>query len=273
MRRARVLFGSRRGLTIALVLLASLSSAAKPALGQGTSLVINEPDGTALWVEGDGGTVSNDYGVRAVHDDGDGVFGWSMGSQSGDTGLTGRGENGYGVYGFTINGSYGLYTTENLFVGGSCVGCSMSLLARNESTGSLRPGDVTRAVGVDTELGTRSPVLEVQPAAPERPVLGVVLGRVEIDIVGASDDRQAGPHFGAIGGEALPGDFLVVVVEGLARVRAGSEATIRAGDWAYLGSTALTGVAEGPVVGMAVSEADAEGLAWVLVGKGSSALF
>ncbi len=228
---------------------------------------VRSTNGTALWVEGTGGTENNDYGIRSEDDDSDGVFGWSHGTGNTDTGVTGRSEDSYGIYVFTTSaGQYGGYFEDPIYVNGGCTGCTMSYVAQNVSEQPLSPGDTARAVGVDAGLATRSPVIQVMSATPEHAVLGVVLGRVEMEMTEGSDDKKPGFHFGPVGGDAQPDDYLVVGVQGLAKVRVDSEARFQAGDLAHIDASSVTKDGYEASIGMAVDQPDADGMAWVLVG-------
>ncbi len=229
--------------------------------------VITSTNGTAVWANGSGGATEDNYGLRAESQNGDGVFGWGLGSNPLDTGVTGRSENGYGVYSFSINGSWGFYTDDDLYVGGSCTGCTMRYIVVNDSGVTMRPGDTVSAAGVEFVEGMTTPIMEVAPTAAGQNVLGVVVGAVETFMVEEGvDDLQPGLHFGQVGGDAATGEYLIVVVQGLAQVRA-ADLNIQSGDLVY--PTAARGVsaeAAGHAIGLALDSVDTDGLVWVLVG-------
>ncbi|MGD2156732.1 MAG: hypothetical protein PVG14_03100 [Anaerolineales bacterium] len=229
--------------------------------------VITSTDGIALEAHSYGGSPSiDDWGVMADSQLGDGVFGWGFGTDDADTGVTGRGENGYGVYGFSVNGSWGLYTSDDLFVGGSCTGCALRYIGYNGSGGILQPGDTVSAVGVDILEGMSTPVMKVAPTTAGKTVLGVVVGSTDVFMVEAgTQDAQPGIHFGAVGDEAAPGDYLIIVVQGPAQVRV-ADASIEAGDIVYQATEGISAESNGPAIGMALDGVDADGRVWVLVG-------
>jgi hypothetical protein len=228
--------------------------------------IITSTDGTGLKLWADGAT-DDDWGIRSEAMDNDGVWGWSYGAEETDTGVTGRSENGYGVYGFSRNGNWGLYTPDDLYVGGSCTGCAFRYVGRNTSKLSLSPGDAVSAAGMETLTGMNAPVMQVTPSVIGQEILGVVVGRVSVTTPeSVLDDVQAGPHFGPVGGAAEPGDYLVIVVQGPAQVKADPTASIQAGDMVYMGTSGVTVEASGPAIGMALDEVDTDGLVWVLVG-------
>jgi hypothetical protein len=228
--------------------------------------VITSADGSGVQIFADGGVINDNYGLQAHSQIGDGVFGWSFGEREADVGVSGRGENGYGVYGFSYGTSeWGLYTPDNLYVGGSCTGCALRYVGYNASDVTLQPGDMVSAVGVTNLKGMSTPVIKVAPTTTKS-VLGVVAGYVEMYMVEAGvNDAQPGAHFGAVGGKAAPGDYLIIVVQGPAQVRA-AEAGIEAGDLVYQAAEGVSARSVGPAIGMALDSVDSEGLVWVLVG-------
>lgn len=228
--------------------------------------VITSTDGTGLQVYANGGGTNDEYGVWGNSQIGDGVFGWGFGTGATDTGITGRSEDGYGVYGFSVNNSWGFYTPDDLYVGGGCTGCTLRYIGYNAADVTLQPGDSVRVVGVDTLEGMSTPVMQVAPAASGSHFLGVVVGFTEmLPVEPGIQDAQPGVHFGAVGGQAAPGEYLIIAVQGPAQVRA-AHAGIQAGDLVYPDSTGVTAEATGQAVGLALDDVDDEGLVWVLVG-------
>jgi hypothetical protein len=214
--------------------------------------------------------VDNDYyGIQSVGHAGDGVFGWSYGPNDTDTGVTGRGEEGYGIYAFSFGaGQYSGYFGDPIYVNGGCTGCSLLYVARNTSGNDLALGALVRAAGVETQLaGMQNPVMRVVPAGAGEKILGVVVGRTDMTMVEPGiDDAQPGAHFGPVGGTAAPGDYLVILIQGMAQVRVEPEAGIQIGDVVYAGAAGVTNLVGGDPVGMALDNVDADGLVWVLVG-------
>ncbi|MBN1484739.1 MAG: hypothetical protein JXA37_08450 [Chloroflexia bacterium] len=233
--------------------------------------VITATDGLGLNAISAAGPSNAWWGIRGegfADDGGDGVFGWGHGSNNNATGLTGRAESGYGVYVFTGGaGQYGGYFADPIYVNGGCTGCSLRYTARNTSEIPLQPGDAVAATGVEPETeGLQSPVMRVARATPGQTVLGVVVGRTTMTMAEAGlDDVQPGAQFGPVNGTAAPGDYLVIVVQGPAQVRA-AEAGIAAGDMVYLAAEGVSNATSGAAIGMALESVDSEGLVWVLVG-------
>lgn len=230
--------------------------------------VITSTDGTGLFVHSYDGEANDYYGLAADSEIGDGVFGRSYGLTDTDTGVTGRGNHGYGIYGFTDDsGQYAGYFGDPIFVSGGCTGCTLRYVVRNTSEQTLTLGDTVTASGIDVSLaGLETPVIQVSLASIGESILGVVVGQTEMFVVEPGlADAQPGVHFGKVGGDAAPGDYLVIVVQGLAQVRA-ADASTTAGDLVYLGAQSVSTAASGPAIGMALDVVDADGLVWVLVG-------
>jgi hypothetical protein len=232
-----------------------------------TGGIITGTDGTGLSVSASG-SVGGDDGIRGEHSTGDGVVGFSDGTSDLDNGVIGFTDGGYGVYGFSnAAGQYAGYF-DGPIRAGSCTGCTLAYVARNTSDSALQVGDVVQADGIEPQLaGQEQPVMQVTAAGSTDQVLGVVLGRTEMTMVEAGEDQaKPGPHYGPTGGAAQPGDHLIVVVQGLAQVRVDPAATVQAGDSVGVTSDGAAQAVDASSFGMVMDQADADGLAWVLVG-------
>ncbi|MGD9101699.1 MAG: hypothetical protein PVF45_14555 [Anaerolineae bacterium] len=167
---------------------------------------------------------------------GDGVYGHATATTGAAYALNGRthSEGGRGAYGYAssvsgtrvgvqgeVNGSgYGLYTTDDLYVGGTCTGCTLVHIARNTSQETLRVGDVVAVSGVGPVLAEHTaPVLQVRQAtASDASVLGVVYCRGEF-YAASGGERASDDSVQPVAGDVAPGDYLMVVTNGLAQVR------------------------------------------------------
>ena len=230
--------------------------------------IITATSGSALVATGSGDSAVGDDGVRGGHT-GDGVVGFSSGGGNLDNGVVGFTNGGYGVYGFSnATGQYGGYFDDPILVNGGCTGCTMSYVARNTSDRSLQVGDLVRTDGVEASAaGGEQPVMQVALAGSGDRVLGVVRGRTAVTMVEpGTDDAKPGPHYGPIGGDATPGDYLIVVVQGMAQVRLDPAAQVSTGDGITAGLDGAIEAADASSVGMVLDEPDGDGLAWVLVG-------
>lgn len=232
-----------------------------------TGAVITGTDGSGLSVSASG-TTGGDDGVRGEHASGDGVVGFSDGPDGLDNGVIGFTDGGYGVYGFSnAAGQYAGYFAGPVHVG-SCIGCTLSYVARNTSDSTLRVGDVVQVAGVEPQVaGEQQPVIRVTAAGSSKQVLGVVAGRTTMTLVEpGADDARPGPHYGPTGGAAKPGDYLVVVVQGMAQVRTDPAHTLQVGDRIGLSADGTAEAVDAAAFGMVLEGADADGLAWILVG-------
>ena len=242
-------------------------SAALAAQGL-TGAVITGTDGIGLSVYASG-TTGGDDGLRGEHAAGDGVVGYSAGPNDLDNGVIGFTDGGYGVYGFSnAAGQYAGYFDGPIRVS-SCTGCTTAYVARNTSEASLHVGDVVRAAGIDAQMaGEQTPVMQVTRAESGDRVLGVVVGRTKMTMVEPGEDQvKPGPHYGPVGGTAEPGDYLVIVVQGMAQVRVAPTAKIQTGDMIGVSAEgAKRAVDTSSSFGMVLDQVDSDGLAWVLVG-------
>ena len=243
---------------------------------------------------GDGVRGVGNTGVRGDSeiDYGQGILG--HGSALHTEGVVGSSEQSAGVYGIAggttayavgvygkTSATYGFATQENLYVGGSCTGCTIVYIAQSEESSSLRAGDVVAVSGIAAPLkGQQTPVLKVRRAvSTDSGLLGVVQARAEVDSADSSalraEDRQdIMPEMPRIAvGEVASGDYLFVVVQGMAQTRVdASSGSVEVGDAVGPGAAAgsaqrLSGAApSSAVLGRALEPVE-EGtkLVWVLI--------
>jgi hypothetical protein len=232
----------------------------------GASITGTNGTGLKATASGDSGEHGDD-GVRGIHSVGDGVVGESEGTGNLDNGVIGFSAGGYGVYGFSnAAGQYAGYFGGPIRAGG-CTGCTTRYVARNVSDTTLRLGDVVSAAGVDTRTGSEQPVILTAPATKGDSVLGVVVGRTTMTIADDSeDDVKPGPHYGPTGGPAAPGEYVVVVVQGMAQVRVAADEALATGEHIGLGANGATRAERSSSFGMVLDEAGPNGLVWALLG-------
>jgi hypothetical protein len=128
------------------------------------------------------------------------------------------------VYAST-NGTYSGYFAKPIYVNGGCVGCSLAYLALNDGDQPLEPGDLVTVSGVDDSLaGTTMAVLRVRRAEPgsAEAIIGVV--EAGATVVGSAKEGQYLESAERVEGPATPGDYLFLVVHGLAQVKADAAA-------------------------------------------------
>ncbi|MFQ5857775.1 MAG: hypothetical protein ACE5LU_19390 [Anaerolineae bacterium] len=246
----------------------------------GEGVVGNSQTGIAVFGNSGGEAAIKGEGPKGVYgvssaDNGEGVHGNGTGSST--EGVLGTSTHGVGVWGVT-SATWGLGTPQNLWVDGSCTGCTVAYVGQNGDTSTLEVGDVVSIIGIAPPLkGQQAPVLKVQRVtAAGGGFLGVVQARAAVEEVPAyaSDATQAETIQmpGMATGNVAPGEHLFVVVQGLVQVRADTSAgAIQAGD--PLGPVSTAGLAQkldrraaAPTLGRALEPlAKGTGLIWVLV--------
>jgi hypothetical protein len=189
--------------------------------------------------DGYGGYFYNTADGRGVKGEGwVGVYGEGSGA-----GVHGYSDGGYGVYGesthafgvggytFAADDNYGLFTTDNLYsLNFHTPGAQMQVV-QNGGQAALEPGDVVVFHGL---AAGDPPVIRVAQAtaANSTAVAGVVYSRYNIDAVtedpepSPKGDREVTPA-----GPVPPGEYLLMVIQGPAQVKASALAgAIQPGD-------------------------------------------
>ncbi len=118
-------------------------------------------------------------------------------------------------------GTYAGVFTKMISVSGGCVGCTLVYLAQNNGSEPLEMGDVTAAAGVGDHLnGTQVPLILVRRAGgtDAAGVVGVVLGKAVLNE--GSQDGLTLIGAEAAAGPAAPGEYVFIVVQGVAYVKA-----------------------------------------------------
>jgi hypothetical protein len=234
--------------------------------------------GTGVYGESDAASGQGIYG----HGSGElteGVLGTSDLSAGVGGYSSGTGGVSIGVYGQT-SGTYGLYTPQMIFSGGGCVGCTAAFIGQNNSDATFEIGDVVALTGVGAALnGQSTPVLLVAPYIPGGShALGVVQTRMVVETtqmkLASGEVAQDNPMevSSAVAGSVAPGDYLLIVVQGLAQVRVdAAPSAVQPGDTLYAGAATRAATLEAaetgiPVIGRALEPlAEGSGLIWVLV--------
>jgi hypothetical protein len=217
------------------------------------------------------GTGTYTEGVLGTSDQATGVYGIAGAS---------TGTNAIGVWGQT-NYTWGFYTGQSLYVGGSCVGCSTAYIAQSDDDQPLEVGDIVSISGIAPPLaGGQTPILTVKRASDTgQGLLGVVQSRAIVDagqMLQPSENGLGQNEIeipGTAPGRVTKGDYLFVVVQGMAQVRVdASDTAIEVGD--AIGPAAGSGagrmvdlnMAPAPVLGHALEAlSDGTGLVWTLI--------
>jgi hypothetical protein len=187
------------------------------------------------------------------------------------------------LYGDTANaqGEWGLYTPDKVHAQNVTLQ-TLTLIAQVTGSDALSPGDVVAAAGVAGPLpGTGAPLPLVQLTGPEATgVVGVVEGRLALTLVPQPEGEEAQPRLElrSAEGPARSGDYVALTVLGVARVKvdagqgsiqpgtrltSGTGGRVRALKTVVVEGVTLTESA--PVLGIALTAPDEDGLVWVLV--------
>jgi len=189
---------------------------------------------------------------------GDGVKGEGWFGVYGDgtsAGVRGQSVNGNGVYGLSTNGdgvggstlaadnNYGFYTPDNIYsLNFHALGAQMQVVQNGGQT-NLETGDVVVFSGIGTPLESGGqPMIQVAgvDSANSTAVAGVVYSRYIFKTTNAEPEETV--HDYTPEGAVAPGEYLLVVVQGPAQVKASAaEAPLRPGD--LLSSASLIGYA------------------------------
>jgi len=245
----------------------------------GLSINTAGTDGVSVFTAGNPGStnassLSNGFevagaeanGVRVGRADQNGVFVFSAG------------ENGISI---NQAGDLAGFFNGNVEITGACTGCTLAAYGVNGSSRPLVPGDVVAlqsAQAPDVALIGVPILIEVAPAEAGQPVVGVVAGRAELDAGGEGSHAHLVPREGP----AVPGEYVTIIIYGLAQVQASApDAPIAVGERLVVNDSGVARllqtrqldgmvVREGaPSLGIALQALPAgrEGLIWILVGK------
>ena len=183
------------------------------------------------------GSSGNGSGMYGISDGNYGVWGQSQ-TYRGMTGRTDREDN-----------NYGFYSPDNLFTLNINMAGAIMQVMQNNGSESLSPGDVVVFSGIN-ELVTAvdEPVVQVSKVnmANSTAVAGVVYSRFNIDAVDPALESADGVAWETIDptpdGDAAPGEYVLVVVQGAAQVNVsalgGSSSAVQPGDLLATSSTA-----------------------------------
>jgi len=203
-------------------------------------------------VHGESHSADGGIGVYGESDAATGVFGQSIsyygvyGLSTDWDGVYGASTNNFGVSGFSTtdnaivantaraDGNYGFYTTDNSHSANHTLSGAIRQVVQNGGSEPLEAGDVVVFSGMVAPAdANESPVIMVSKATTTNStaVAGVVYARSNLEGY-------------TLEGAAQPGEYLLLVVQGPARVKVSAvEGAIQAGD--LLSSSAKAGVAAG----------------------------
>lgn len=168
------------------------------------------------------------------------------------------------------SGTYSGYFPKSIYVGGNCIGCTMVYTGQNNGTTPLQTGDLVAISSLAPPLvGTSMPLIQVEAvnAANASAAFGVVQSRGLIEV--SEKEGEWLESINMASGVAEVGEFVFVVVQGMAQVRV--QDGIKAGDLVVVGANGriqpFAGDSSLFEIGRSLESANTEtGLAWVLVG-------
>jgi len=229
--------------------------------------------GSTRGVQGDGPTgvygSGSEYGVYGTTEDGDGVHGVGFIGVKGNSDWVGVGVVGEGTNGSWAGSFIGsVLVSGDINVSGDCYGCAIAYIAQNSGETAIQPGDFVAAAGVQVNPQTKRPMLLVRTAQGAGDVvIGVAAGAMQqfVPPAGAKDVFPT-PAFVQRGGVASKGEYLSVLVQGLAQVRVSRGVKVTLGDRLAAGADgAVSTDAAGPALARVLSEPDENGLVWAMV--------
>lgn len=175
----------------------------------------------------------------------------SYGASSSNYGVWGQSASWRGVTGRTdlASNNYGLYTPDNLYSLNINLAGAIMQVMQNGGSEPLSPGDVVVFSGINRAVtAVDGPIVQVSTVkkANHTAVAGVVYSRFNLAAIDpeleAPDDSMPGEMATmevTPAGSALPGEYVLVVVQGPAEVRIGpGQGGIRPGDLLATGSAA-----------------------------------
>ena len=135
----------------------------------------------------------------------------------------------YGLWPNTSNasGEFGLYTVDNIFAG-NVVANALSLVAQVTGTEALTFGDVVAVAGTGEALPGGHNALPMVRRAHETAYSGVI-GVVERRMIWAPAPGKEEYSLQGVDGAAQPGEFVSLVIYGVAEVKVAPNSAITAG--------------------------------------------
>jgi hypothetical protein len=217
-------------------------------------------------VRGEAGNVSGiSQPLGAVGVVGIGSNRGTYGSSAAGVGLYGISDSNYGAWGSSstwrgvtgrtsrADNNYGFYTPDNIFSLNVQMAGALMQVMQNGGSEPLSPGDVVVFSGINhSVMAVDGPIVQVRQAATagSTAVAGVVFSRFNIDAIDPELESSDGDGPGARAsvdvtppGSAAPGEYVLVVVQGLAQVKASAlgDGEIQPGD--LLSTSSLAGSA------------------------------
>jgi hypothetical protein len=174
---------------------------------------------------------------------------------------------------------YAGYFVGDIYVSGSCFGCTLATFGVNTGVRPLEPGEVVTILGMRASDMDNAPALwEVLPAVSGQALVGVVQGRAELVVEDEHRPQETGRRLVPRDGAAGPGEYVTIIIYGPVQVQVSpASGSIAPGMHLAIDENGLarplkTVTVEGvnlaesaPTIGIALSAPDEQGLVWVLV--------
>ncbi len=164
----------------------------------------------------------------------------------------------YGLWPNTQNasGEWALYTVDNIQAG-NVFSASYTLIAKVAGTDALTEGDVVSAVGVSAPVPGSGPSLSMVRPADESQftgLIGVVKSRMVYAVApGKEEEGEMSMHSEA--GPAQPGDYVSLVIAGVANVKVAEGVSVSPGQRLTVGASGAVRALKSSVInGMTVTE-------------------
>lgn len=155
-------------------------------------------------------------------------------------------------------------------VAGNCTGCTMAYIVRNVGSSLIQSGDLLAASGVemDKELGQPVMLVRKAEAGDDAALIGVAKNMMSRSASEDVNGKRVGGFGERAGNTAATGEYLAVVVNGLAQVKVSSKtnAKIAIGDRLTIGDGGSTRATGGEnSIARAMSTVDSDGLVWAMI--------
>lgn len=220
--------------------------------------------GSGLVTVNEGSETGADRGkvaaLQAISANGDGN------TATGGRGAMVRSDNYTGLYAQAYTGYYAGYFIGDIWVSGNCIGCAMAYIAQNNGLEAIQAGDFVTAESVALHPDLNSPIMQVHRATAVDGVIGVAVGAIGYTPVEDFNGWQIGGFEGQTKDPAANGQYVTIVVQGLVQAKLGQATGLKIGDWITMSDgQMLAAVGEAPKVARLMSDADENGMAWVML--------
>ncbi len=161
--------------------------------------------------------------------------------------------------------SYAAYFAGNIYVSGSCVGCTTAQLAKNIGNNDIESGDFVTAIGVELDPDYNVPVLLVRKGNIGDTLIGVANSTL------TRGDYQEGTltqfGFDPASGPATPQAYVSIVTEGLVQARLSQETPLEIGTFVTAKGVQAEATLDTDNIAQVMSDQNENGLQWILLNR------